>query len=250
MEFELHGPALESIGPGTVDAWFASLDVEDDALAGMRRCLSAAEQRRADRFVFDRDRTAYIASHAALRQVLAQYIGCEAGEIQFGEAPLGKPFLRTAGAEGIEFNLSHSGGFACIGVTRGAAIGVDIEAVRDVDDMPLLARQCFAPAEVETLEQLPPASRLNGFFNAWTRKEAYIKAIGAGLSCPLESFEVTLAPGDEPRICVIDGSAEKAARWALRAWAPMPGLLTAIAIEGIVHTMRCGWCVAPQPAHA
>jgi 4'-phosphopantetheinyl transferase len=248
MAFELHGPALESIGPGTADLWFASLDVDDEALGSMRRCLSTTEQRRADRFVFDRDRTAFIASHAALRQVLARYLGCAAADVEFGEAPQGKPFLRMAGAEGLEFNLSHSGGFACIGVTRGAAIGVDIEAVRNLDDMPLLARQCFAPAEVDALEQLPPAVRLYGFFNAWTRKEAYIKATGAGLSCPLESFEVTLAPGDEPRIRVIDGSAGKAARWSLRAVVPMPGLLAAMAVDGIVHTMRCGWCVAPQPA--
>lgn len=248
MEFELQGPALELTGPGTVDAWFASLDVDDEALDGMRRCLSGPERRRADRFVFARDRAAFIASHAALRQVLARYAGCGAADIEFGEGPQGKPFLRSPDA-GLEFNLSHSGGYACIGVTRGAAIGVDIEAIRDVDDMPLLARQCFAPAEVDALEQLPPDVRLYGFFNAWTRKEAYIKAIGAGLSCPLESFEVTLTPGDAPRLRVIDGSAEKAARWSLRAMTPMPGLVAAMAVEGVVHTVRCGWCLAPRHAH-
>lgn len=249
MEFELHGPALDSqTGHGTVDAWFASLEVDDAALGAMRGCLSAAERQRADRFVFARDRMAYITSHAALRQVLARYADSSAAGVAFGEGPQGKPFLRSPAVMGLQFNLSHSGGFACIGVTHGARIGVDIEVVRDVDDMPLLARQCFAPAEAAALEQLPPNDRRQGFFNAWTRKEAYIKAIGAGLSCPLESFEVTLAPGDEPRLRVIDGSAGKAARWSMRTLEPMPGLVTAMAVEGMVHTVRCGWCVAPQDA--
>lgn len=242
MHLELRGPdpgALDT--PRTAHVWSLSLAASEATRSWLRTTLSAEERERADRFAFDRDRSAYVVAHGALRQILARYARRNPSELRFAEGPKGKPWL-LEGA-GLEFNLSHSGGFAVVGVTRGARIGVDVETRRRMDDMSSLARHCFAPAEVRELESLPHAARLDAFFNAWTRKEAYIKAIGDGLSCPLESFEVTMAPRDEVRLRSINGSAADADRWSLRAFAPAPGVTAAVAIDGRGFTLQHGWCV-------
>jgi 4'-phosphopantetheinyl transferase len=243
MRLALDGPAAAWLDVArTAHVWSVSLAVSDATCSALRTSLSPEERARADRFAFERDRTAYVVSHAALRQILSRYAGREPAELRIAARPHGKPWL--VDSPGIEFNLAHSGGFALIGVTRGAPIGVDVEVVRPIEDMARLARHCFAPAEVVELEALPPTARLESFFNAWTRKEAYIKAIGEGLSCPLESFEVTLVPGEAARLRRINGSAAEADRWSLHAFAPAAGVAAAVAIAGRGFELQHGWCMA------
>ena len=242
MLLDLQGPAPAALdAPCTAHVWSVSLAVCDATLEALRAILSPDECARADRFVFERDRRAFTVSHGALRQVLARYARRDPAALCFGERRRGKPWLHDS-PDGLEFNLSHSGGHALVGVTRNAAIGVDVEAHRPMQDMYSLARHCFAADEVRELQALPLERHVQAFYNAWTRKEAYIKATGEGLACPLESFEVTMAPGEAARLRSINGSAVEAARWSMHAFSPAPGVTAAVVIGGRNFTLQHGCC--------
>ena len=176
-------------------------------------------------------------SHGILRRVLAAVCHENPARLRFRQGLKGKPYLVDA-PPGLEFNLSHTEGFCLVGVTRGAAIGVDIERVRATDDMPQLVRQCFSRAEQREFERLAVADRCRAFFKGWTRKEAFIKAIGDGLSYPLEKFDVTLAPDRPARLLAIGGSETAAAGWSMDALEPAPDVQAAVAVAAPGVTVR------------
>jgi 4'-phosphopantetheinyl transferase len=169
-----------------VDLWCVELgtgiDGADLAL------LSQGERARAARFASDRDRNRFVAARAALRRVLATYVGLRAAALDFVSDALGRP--RIEGAHGFDFNLSHSDTLALIGVTSSGPIGVDVEMVRRVADGALLAERFFSRAEAAALCALAPARRDRGFLTCWTRKEACLKAIGTGLTTETRGVEV------------------------------------------------------------
>lgn len=235
------GPAPHSLVPRAIHLWTAGLSVDAAAYAGLWSVLSADERERASRFVFDRDRRWFTAARGLLRWLLARHLDVLPGEVEFVYAERGKPSLHPRFGGQLEFNLSHSGGLAAIALTRAQPVGVDVEQMRALDDLDCLARQCFAPGERERLAQLPSTVRPHAFFNCWTRKEAYIKALGEGLSCPLESFEVTLVPGEDARLDAIDGSREAAAGWWMHAFAPCPGFVGAVVAQGGGYVVGTGW---------
>ena len=191
--------------------------------------LSPAERVRAARFAFDRDRRTFVMSHGILRRVLGTVSGENPARLRFRQGLRGKPYLVDA-PPGLQFNLSHTDGFCVVGVTRGAAIGVDVERVRATDDMGQLVRQCFSAAEQREFDSLPQADRCRAFFKGWTRKEAFIKAIGDGLSYPLESFDVSIAPEAPARLLAIGGSPAAAAAWTVDALEPVPDVQAAVAV--------------------
>ena len=139
----------------------------------------------------------------------------------------GKPSLAN---KALEFNLSHSGAKAIVGVTTLAPIGVDIEYARAISDMSALAQRFFSPREQQAFENLPAALRPEGFFNCWTRKESFIKATGEGLQRPLDSFDVSLTPNAPARIESIDGDSASAAQWTLRHFSVAPDYIIALAV--------------------
>lgn len=138
--------------------------------------LSSDERERADRFHFERDRIAFRAGRAWLRAVLAGYLGVPPAAIRFGYGPHGKPHL--ADRPDLRFNLAHSGGWAALAVATGREVGIDVEAIRPIAER--VERVVFTPAEIAALNRLPAEERRLGFYNAWTRKEAYLKALGSG----------------------------------------------------------------------
>jgi 4'-phosphopantetheinyl transferase len=168
-------PLLEA---GAIDLWLIALSApasaEDAAL------LDEAERARAERFVFERDRRRFVRAHAALRRVLAGYLAHDAADLRFAARPGGKPMLAAPGNRGIDFNLSHSGDRALVAVA-GGPIGVDIECLRPVADAKGLAGQHFTAAEAAALDAVGPDDRDRAFLVGWVRKEACLKAIGAGL---------------------------------------------------------------------
>ncbi|WP_295640407.1 4'-phosphopantetheinyl transferase superfamily protein [uncultured Methylibium sp.] len=170
--------------------------------------LSPAERARAERFRQDRDRRRYLASHAALRQLLAQHLGESAAGLRFDEGRHGKP--RLVDHPDCHFNLSHSGELALIGIGSSAEIGVDIETLVPMPDAEALARLHYTVAEQESLGSLSAAARDEGFLRLWTRKEACLKALGTGLSLAPSTFDVGLAPG--PVGVTIGGSAGRPGR--------------------------------------
>jgi 4'-phosphopantetheinyl transferase len=220
-------------GEGEIHAWIASLDVSAGALDGFRAALSTDELARAARFHFDRDRAHFTAARGMLRRLLADYLETAPAGLSFVYGEHGKPALAAPwDATGLRFNLSHSHGYALYACTTGREIGCDIEQFRDDVLGDRIADRFFSPAENADLNALPAEARTQGFFNCWTRKEAWIKARSHGLSLPLDSFDVTLAPGEPARLLATRPDAGEAARWSLIALDAPPGFAAAIAVQG------------------
>ncbi len=208
------------------------LDRPSAEIAALHALLDDDERAQATRFRFARDRSRFIARRGWLRTVLGEHLSRAPAEIAFERNEFGKPFVRRGGA--LRFNLSHSGGLALCVIGRGVEVGCDLER-RDPALASLeTAERLFAPGERHALRSLPPRDWARGFFNCWTRKEAYIKALGEGLSHPLDAFEVSLHPDLPARLL------HGAPGWLLRAFAPVPGYHAAIA----VRNARQGWTFA------
>lgn len=235
-----------------VHVWRASLDLTPTAMLELRRTLAADELARAKRFHFTEDRTRFIAARGALRDILARYLGTEANQVSFRYSPHGKPALAPLGAglaagsqrggqpkPPLHFNLSHAGDLALVAIARGRQVGVDIESTRPDIAHDLITARSFSPREQARLRALPIHLKAQGFLNCWTRKEAYIKARGEGLSLPLDQFDVSLTPGEPARLLHVEGDAEEASRWTLAELAPGPGYVAALAVEGHGWHLAC-----------
>ena len=171
-----------------VDCWSVPLQCFPAEARCVAVALLSAEQReRAARFHFDEHREAYTLSQAALRILLARYLGAEAGSLVIAPDGSGRPVLAQPAGR-LHFNLSHSGEAALVAVACAAPVGVDVEVVRDLPDLLEIATRYFAPAEVAGLRRLDGAQRREAFYVTWTRKEAFVKALGLGLSYPLDAF--------------------------------------------------------------
>lgn len=177
---------------GEVHLWMADFADWADRLGDLKSILSPDEVNRSDRFLRDGDRDRYVFAHGVLRRILATCCGAEAGALTFGVGDHGKPFLvnRSAGSESIEFNLSHSGDLVLIGVASGCPVGVDVERLSRKVEFEDLSDRFFSPEEAETIRRQPEGERRRVFFDTWVCKEAFIKAVGHGLTMPLDSFTV------------------------------------------------------------
>ena len=222
-------PDQLDLEPLQVDVWRIFLDLPTASVKLLESTLSADESQRAARFHFQKDRNRYIASHGCLRDVLARYLGCELGQLNFSTNEYGKPALD---GHNLEFNLSHSGDFALIAVTRERNIGVDVERIRADMEHENIASRFFSPNEVSELRALPPEQMELAFFHCWTRKEAYIKAQGLGLSLPLESFDVSLTPNEPAILRATRPDPQEAVRWRLLSLEVDAYYSAAVAVEG------------------
>lgn len=191
--------------------------------------LSPDERERADRFRFPRLRSDFALSRALLRILLARHTGRAPLDITFRYGPQGKPSLEPE--QGIRFNLAHSGGLAVYAFTRDRDVGIDIEQARPMPDLEQIASRFFSTAEYLDLTALHGAERTSAFFDCWVRKEAYIKAVGGGLSIPLDSFRVSLAPARRAALLEVTDAPAEAPEWSLLAFSPEPGYHGAIAIR-------------------
>jgi 4'-phosphopantetheinyl transferase len=208
------------------------LDVGSEALSASAALLSPAERQRASRFAFDRDRRRFMVARAQLRELLAVRLGVPPESIELAYGERGKPVLGRHFAESdLHFNVSHSEDVAVYAFSLGREIGIDVEAVRVIRDADDIAARFFSRREHQTYLALDPCDKPSGFFNCWTRKEAFIKALGHGLYQPLDSFEVSLAPGDPARILCVEGTAGDQCGWHMEAFTPAPGLAAAVVVE-------------------
>lgn len=216
-----------------VHLWRVDLAAVADGESRWLTILSPDEQTRAARFRFARDRRRFAATRAVLRMVLGAYLGSEPGKIIFAYAEKGKPSLRSQNsAESIEFNVSHSGDVALLAFARGRPLGVDVEQVRDNLDPLAIARRYFSAQEQSQLAALAPEERYAGFFRCWTRKEAYIKARGDGLSLPLDSFDVSLAARDQNALLGCRTDDTDITMWPLRDIEVATGYTSALCVQG------------------
>jgi 4'-phosphopantetheinyl transferase len=236
-------PRLES---GEVHVWRVDQEAVKGGLGLLGATLDSAERARAERFRRPPDRDAFLLFHGMSRVLLGRYLGEPAARIRLRAPPDGKPFLEDGnGQRPLEFNLSHSGGLALLAVTRGRPVGVDIERIRPEADDERIAQRFFSPEEVAALAAVPSERRSEAFFACWTRKEAYLKARGVGLSLPLRSFAVSVIPGRPPALLWSEAGAQEIARWSFRDLSPAPGYAGALAAEGTGWTLRL-WQPAPE----
>jgi 4'-phosphopantetheinyl transferase len=239
----MHPPPL---APDEVHVWRIALEVDDALMTLLRAVLADDERQRADRFYFEKDRRRFTAARAAMRILLARYLGRRPKEVRFAYNNYGKPRLADENKESnVRFNLTHSRGLALLAVTRGREIGVDVEHLRDMErDGEALAERFFSPREAAVLRSLPPELRRSAFFHCWTRKEAYIKAHGEGLSLPLDQFDVSLHPEEPAALLATQHDPEDVRRWSLRSLLPGEGYVGAVAVEGHSWQLWCGDWVA------
>ena len=206
-----------------VDVHLVDVDALGGDLTRFDRLLSPQERCRALRFRFMHDRRRYVVRRAWVRTLLARRLGCTPDAVPIAVAEHGKPFVMDSD---LRFNLSRSGPMALCVLADGAELGCDLERRDATLDHPGIARQFFSPREQAALQALPPARRLDGFFNGWTRKEAFVKATGCGLSLSLDSFDVSLAP-DEPAALL-----RGAEGWSVASFEPSPGYQAAVVARG------------------
>lgn len=227
-------PDALSLGRDEVHVWRASLDQSASAVEHLRSTLAEDERDRAGRFHFEKDRARYVVARGVLRAVLGRYLSVPPGRLRFDYSPYGKPSLAAefGGGDLLDFNVSHSHSLALLAFARGRALGVDVEHLRAAAAGDGIAGRFFSAHEVATLRALPAARQARAFFDCWTRKEAYVKARGEGLSFPLADFDVSLRPGEPAALLCVRGDAQEAARWTLRALDVAPGYAAALAAEG------------------
>lgn len=234
------------LGDKEVHVWRAKLNLQTPCLHRLIQTLSADERARAERFYFHKDRERFIVARGLLRVILGRYRNTEPSQLHFCYNPYGKPALANeSGSNGLRFNLSHSHELALYAITRGREIGVDLECIRPDLAGDQIAERFFSPGEVKALRALPPSSQHVGFFNCWTRKEAYIKARGEGLTLPLDRFDVSVVPGEAAALLYVSGDPEESSRWSLQELVAGPGYVSALAVEGHGWRIKC-WQWAEQ----
>lgn len=214
-----------------VHIWRSALDLSPAALDAAMVLLADDEVERARRYKFARDRRRFVAARAFLRRTLAGCLSAAPEQLRFAYGRFGKPeLLRGPHADTVEFNLSHTGDLALLAVTRNRRVGIDVESVRHLSDFQAVASRFFSERENAALKEIPAAGRDFGFYCCWTRKEAFLKALGEGLACPLDSFDVSLDVA--PRLLRVGDDTEAASKWTLCHLEPGGAYVAALAIEG------------------
>jgi 4'-phosphopantetheinyl transferase len=237
-----------AIGLREVHVWRIGLTQPHEVIQRYRKLMAANEIERADRFYFDKDRNRFTVARGVLRQLLGTYLNLDPRDVSFVYGPQGKPDLAEPhSTSGIRFNLSHSGEIALLALSLNRDLGVDVEQIRVDFATGEIATRFFSPEECLKLEAVPADQTADAFFNCWTRKEAYIKARGEGLFIPLDSFEVTLAPGEEAALLQVKAGDDSFSRWHFHALHPGAGYKGALAVEGNDHELRL-WEWSPEPA--
>lgn len=223
-----------------VHLWRADLDAEAAGASGRHRSWSEEERARGARFRFARDRDRYLAGRGLLREILANYLGAEPGQLSLGQGSHGKPFV--AGQEDLRFNVSHAGASMLVAVADAREVGVDIEHVATDVSVEELADTILSRPELRILNGLGRESSQAAFLVLWTRKEAYLKADGRGLSLPPRHIDVSSPEGAVALFDELTGEWTSSSRWTLQTPAVGPHHVSAVAAEGRGWRLCCFRC--------
>jgi 4'-phosphopantetheinyl transferase len=237
-EWELASVENE-LGDDDVHVWRASLDQPADVIAKLASLLSSDECQRAERFHRHADRRRFIAGRGILRKIISAYLALAPDVVRFEYNEYGKPFISDDQIRGaLSFNVSHSNGMALYAFVRGRRVGVDIEYMREDFATLGVAESFFSKDEFEELNASPIDRRTEAFFNCWSRKEAYIKAIGMGVSYPLDGFTVSLASDAAPELLKVNADATEAAHWKMYKLDVAEGYAAALIVENPPVSLR------------
>lgn len=233
-------PKNINLSSNDIHIWCADLDLPNLRVEELARILSADELARANKFHFDEHRKRFIVRRGILRTLLGSYLDIEPNQLQFDYNSRGKPALKkSCGGDNLRFNLSDSQGMALYAVTRDRDLGVDLEHIRPMKDAEQLVKRFFSNREYAEFSQLDRDRQEVTFFTCWTRKEAYIKAIGEGLSLPLDRFEISISPEEPAKLLSIQGDAQLAEGWLLQDLKPASGYAAALAVAGFGFNISC-----------
>jgi len=223
-----------------VHVWRTHLDLPVSRIRSLQGTLAADELSRAARFHFPRDREHFIVARGLLRAILSLYLRTEPSQLRFHYGSYGKPALDTvSGQDTLSFNLSHSGGLVLYAITLGRKIGIDLERIREDFEFEQLAERFFSPLENTALRTLTSKLKQKAFFSYWTRKEAYLKARGEGLSIPSDRFDIPLAADEPSALLQIRGDPQEVSGWILQDLNPGPEYVAAVAVEGCDWRLNC-----------
>jgi 4'-phosphopantetheinyl transferase len=219
---------IPDLRPDVVDVWICSLEVSPPIERICYELLSLEERERAARYRIGKPREDFILTRGTLRSLLSRYLGATPQELSFRYSAYGKPFLDRHCD--LRFNVSHSGGLALMAFAREREIGIDVEKVDREVDAKKLSERFFSVRERQCLKDLSGEELQSAFFRCWTRKEAYVKARGEGLSLPLHQFDVSLTPGETRALLATRPDPSEACRWTLRDLPADSGYAAALAV--------------------
>ncbi len=215
---------------GHLHVWSATAVKDNRQLNELSELLAADEVERANKYVFEKDRWIYVTAKFLLRSILGNYLNINPKEIAFEYSEFGKPsYLKNIE---VDFNVSHSGNRIIIGFAKQQTIGVDIEKIKQDFDPLDLAKIFFSEEEINALSQAKESEMFQAFYRCWTRKESFIKAVGEGLSYPLDSFAVTMDNDHRARFLKIDNNQDSKKDWQLSSFVPADGYIAAITTNG------------------
>lgn len=227
-----------------IHVWSVELSLPGKQVQRLKQNLSVDELGRAARFHFSKHRDRFIVCRGTLRVILGAYLCQQPADVKFVYGANGKPALaEVPGRRSLYFNLSHSSELALCALKRDSELGIDVELIRPVPEAMQIARRNFSAAECRYLDavgQLLPET----FFECWTRKEAYIKATGDGLSVPLDEFDVSISSREPARILNIKGDTVRASQWSLYTLRPSGKYVGALAVDGFQGKLSCWRWVA------
>jgi 4'-phosphopantetheinyl transferase len=233
----LDPPSHFSLGEAQIHLWRAPLRLSATSLAELRQLLSDDERVRADRYRFDGPAQTFTVGRGVLRLILSRYLGADPRQLQFGYNRYGKPELADVGQSWLQFSLAHSGDWVVYALAFRRPVGVDLEVRQLISDLERLVGQFFSPAERASFASLSPEQREAGFFRAWTRKEAYIKARGLGFSLSPDRFTVTLAPELRPKLLEDEKGSADGGEWSIVDVDVAAGYAAAVATRGPTRSL-------------
>lgn len=210
---------------------------ESDCVPSLYETLSSNELQRAAAFRFEPHKNHYIAARGLLRVILGAYVGKAAKTLRFRYGPQGKPYLCGTENCRLQFNLSHSEDSAVYALALDCELGIDVERIKELPEMDSVARRFFSQAEVADLRAVPPELRAQAFYRCWTRKEAYVKAVGSGLSVALDQFQVSLLPGQPAALLNLQNDPDSVSCWSMYDLHSWDGFVSAVAIRSPTCSM-------------
>jgi 4'-phosphopantetheinyl transferase len=217
--------------------WRADLNLNEGFQNSFLNLLSADEKNRAKKFRFAKDSQNFIVARGILRLLIGKYLEINPAEVSFQYSEFGKPSI--AHNNSLQFNISHSQNIALFAFTKKFNIGIDVEFVNPNIEVKEIATSFFSTNEIKNLLALPEQQQTLGFFYCWTRKEAFIKAVGEGLSFPLDKFEVSLEPNKPAKLLATDWQPKDVAKWSIYSLSPKANFVGSLVIEGLVEKVKC-----------
>jgi 4'-phosphopantetheinyl transferase len=230
----LFEPLPENLEPADrgIDIFCAPLDPGPARLEELAQTLSTDERERAGRFYFQRDRDQFVARRGILREILGRLLRLPPGELAFSYGPRGKPYLAGLSHRPLlHFNMAHSGPLAVYAVSCEHEVGIDVERFRPLPELNILVEQCCSPAEIGLWRSLSEDEQIEFFIQCWTRKEAFLKANGEGISEALNQIEPSFAPNEAPQLVRLPGNSVSSSRCLFDSFVPALGYVGTLAVK-------------------